>query len=214
MYSKIKISGKIEVVTGLHIGGGGEVSMIGAIDSPVVRDLQTKLPIIPGSSIKGKMRSLLAKNFGLKMKQTSPNEDPEELLRLFGSSEKGSIRKARLQVSDAFYSEASRQWFAENDVSYTETKFENSIDRLTAVAMPRQIERVTRGSEFDFMFIYNLENEGEVTTDFNNIKQGILLLENDYLGGGGTRGNGRVLFKDFHIETVVGDYDSSHLKLK
>lgn len=54
MYSKIKISGTIEVVTGLHIGGGGESSMIGAIDSPVVRDLQTKLPIIPGSSIKGK----------------------------------------------------------------------------------------------------------------------------------------------------------------
>lgn len=67
MYSKIKISGTIEVVTGLHIGGGGESSMIGAIDSPVVRDLQTKLPIIPGSSIKGKMRSLLAKHFGLKM---------------------------------------------------------------------------------------------------------------------------------------------------
>ena len=62
--------------------------MIGAIDSPVVRDLQTKLPIIPGSSIKGKMRSLLAKHFGLKMKQENHNQDDERVLRLFGSSEK------------------------------------------------------------------------------------------------------------------------------
>ena len=87
MYSKIKISGTIEVVTGLH-RRGGESSMIGAIDSPVVRDLQTKLPIIPGSSIKGKMRSLLAKHFGLKMKQENHNQDDESVLRLFGSSEK------------------------------------------------------------------------------------------------------------------------------
>ena len=103
MYSKIKISGTIEVVTGLHIGGGGESSMIGAIDSPVVRDLQTKLPIIPGSSIKGKMRSLLAKHFGLKMKQENHNQDDESVLRLFGSSEKGNIQRARLQISDAFF---------------------------------------------------------------------------------------------------------------
>ena len=51
MFSKIKISGKIIVKSGLHIGGGGETSMIGAIDSPVVRDTLTKLPIIPGSSL-------------------------------------------------------------------------------------------------------------------------------------------------------------------
>ena len=65
MYSKIKISGTIEVVTGLHIGGGGESSMIGAIDSPVVRDLQTKL-LSSWQLNQRKMRSLLAKHFGLK----------------------------------------------------------------------------------------------------------------------------------------------------
>lgn len=214
MYSKIKISGTIEVVTGLHIGGGGESSMIGSIDSPVVRDLQTKLPMIPGSSIKGKMRSLLAKHLGLQMNQDNHNDDHEEVLRIFGSSEKGNIKRARLQVSDAFYSDYSKQHFAENDISYTETKFENTINRLTAVANPRQIERVTRGSEFDFTFIYNVDDEDEVEQDFKNIEQAVLLLENDYLGGGGTRGNGRVEFKNINLETVVGDYDSSYLKIK
>ncbi|MBF0840631.1 type III-A CRISPR-associated RAMP protein Csm3 [Staphylococcus lentus] len=214
MYSKLKITGKIEVVTGLHIGGGGESSMIGAIDSPVVRDLQTKMPIIPGSSIKGKMRTLLAKKYGLKLNQESQNDDAEEVLRLFGSSEKGNIKRARLQISDAFYSEDTKSYFQKNDISFTETKFENTINRLTAVANPRQIERVTRGSEFDFTFIYNVEDESEIESDFQNIKDAIHLLENDYLGGGGTRGNGRVLFKDVTVETVVGNYDSSNLNIK
>ena len=88
MYSKIKVTGTIEIITGLHIGGSGEISMIGAIDSPVVRDLLTKLPIIPGSSIKGKMRSLLARDFGLKLNQDNHNQDDDRVLRLFGSSEK------------------------------------------------------------------------------------------------------------------------------
>lgn len=214
MYSKLKITGKIEVVTGLHIGGGGESSMIGAIDSPVVRDLQTKMPIIPGSSIKGKMRTLLAKKYGLRLNQESQNDDAEEVLRLFGSSEKGNIKRARLQISDAFYSEDTKSYFQKNDISFTETKFENTINRLTAVANPRQIERVTRGSEFDFTFIYNVEDESEIESDFQNIKDAIHLLENDYLGGGGTRGNGRVLFKDVTVETVVGNYDSSNLNIK
>lgn len=214
MYSKIKINGQIEVVTGLHIGGGGESSMIGAIDSPVVRDPQTRMPIIPGSSIKGKMRVLLAKKFGLQLNQSSPNDDATEVLRLFGSSEKGNIMRARLQVSDAFFSQETQSHFEEKDIAFTETKFENTIDRLTSEANPRQIERVTRGSHFDFTFIYNVDDEVEVEEDFNNIQDAILLLENDYLGGGGTRGNGRIKFNNIQIETVIGDYDSSKLKIK
>ena len=214
MYSKIKVTGTIEIITGLHIGGSGEISMIGAIDSPVVRDLLTKLPIIPGSSIKGKMRSLLARDFVLKLNQDKHNQDDDRVLRLFGSSEKGNIQRARLQISDAFYSDKTKQIFTDNDISFTETKFENTINRLTAVANPRQIERVTRGAEFDFTFIYNVIDETQVEDDFNNIKKAILLLENDYLGGGGTRGNGRIEFKDINIETVVGEYDSTNIKIK
>lgn len=214
MYSKIRIQGKIEVVTGLHIGGGGETSMIGAIDSPVVRDPSTRLPVIPGSSIKGKLRSLLARDFGLKEAQKTHNEDAPEVLRLFGSSEKGAIQMSRLQISDAFYSKDSQEEFDHKALAYTETKFENTINRLTAVANPRQIERVTRGAKFDFQIIYNVENEDEVAEDFENIKKGITLLENDYLGGGGTRGNGRVSFEISEIKTVVGDFDSSELTVK
>lgn len=214
MYSKIRISGNIKVLTGLHIGGGNETSMIGALDWPVVRDLHTRMPIIPGSSIKGKMRSLLARDFGLQPLRWHHNDDAPEVLRLFGSSKKGNIQRSRLQISDAFYSEQSKDEFDQKGISYTEIKFENSINRMKAVAQPRQIERVTRGSKFDLHIIYNVENETEVLEDFKNVKRALELLENDYLGGGGTRGNGRISFEITEIKTVVGDYDSSVLALK
>ncbi|WP_322290471.1 type III-A CRISPR-associated RAMP protein Csm3, partial [Paratractidigestivibacter sp.] len=63
-YTKIKIQGTIEVKTGLHIGGDDSFSAIGAIDSPVVRDPLTRDPVIPGSTLKGKMRALLAREMG------------------------------------------------------------------------------------------------------------------------------------------------------
>ena len=63
MLAKIEISGTLEVVTGLHIGGSSAFSAIGAVDSPVVKDTRTNQPMIPGSSLKGKMRSLLAKRY-------------------------------------------------------------------------------------------------------------------------------------------------------
>ena len=73
------------------------------------------------------------------------------------------------------------------------------------MANPRQIERVVRGSEFLFELIYNVEDTDEAQEDFENIRKAIDLLENDYLGGGGSRGNGRVLFKDLTTKVVTGD---------
>lgn len=206
-YTKIKITGIIEVKTGLHIGGDDSFSAIGSVDSPVVRDPLTRDPIIPGSTLKGKMRSLLARDFG-----SVPvggvkgfENDCVQIKRLFGSSEKGSdaagtgMQMSRLQFSDCFLAnkKALPQIF--------ENKFENTIDRLTSVANPRQIERVVRGSEFAFELVYNVEDPEEVEEDFANIRKAIDLLENDYLGGGGSRGNGRVLFKDLTAEVVTGD---------
>lgn len=206
-YTKIKITGTIEVKTGLHIGGDDSFSAIGSVDSPVVRDPLTRDPIIPGSTLKGKMRSLLARDFG-----SVPvggvkgfENDCVQIKRLFGSSEKGSdaagtgMQMSRLQFSDCFLAnkKALPQIF--------ENKFENTIDRLTSVANPRQIERVVRGSEFAFELVYNVEDPEEVEEDFANIRKAIDLLENDYLGGGGSRGNGRVLFKDLTAEVVTGD---------
>ena len=206
-YTKIKITGIIEVKTGLHIGGDDSFSAIGSVDSPVIRDPLTRDPVIPGSTLKGKMRSLLAREFGsIPCAGTRGFEnDCPEIKRLFGSSEKGSdaagvgMQMSRLQFSDCFLvnKKTLPQIF--------ENKFENTIDRLTSVANPRQIERVVRGSEFLFELIYNVEDTDEAQEDFENIRKAIDLLENDYLGGGGSRGNGRVLFKDLTAKVVTGD---------
>ena len=68
--------------------------------------------------------------------------------------------------------------------------------------MPRQIERVPRGTTFDFLLIYNIENEEELNEDMEVLAQGFRLLQLDYLGGHGSRGYGRVSFSDFFIERI------------
>ena len=88
--------------------------------------------------------------------------------------------------------------------TFTEVKFENTIDRITAVANPRQIERVVRGSKFDVDFIYEVVNEEEILEDFQVLAQGMKLLQYDYLGGSGSRGYGKVKFQDLWADTVVG----------
>ena len=84
-------------------------------------------------------------------------------------------------------------------------KFENTISRLTAVANPRQIERVVRGSEFGVKMVYDMEEAGELEADFTNIAKGLKLLSLDYLGGHGSRGYGKVAFTDFEIEVKEGE---------
>lgn len=206
-YTKIKITGIIELKTGLHIGGDDSFSAIGAIDSPVVRDPFSRDPIIPGSTLKGKLRSLLAKE-----KRTVPlpsnkgfEADSNDIKRLFGSAVKDSnangdgIQMSRLQFADCFLLNKDElpQIF--------ETKFENTIDRLTSIANPRQIERVIRGAKFKLDIIYNVEDESQMEEDFQNLKTAFNLLENDYLGGGGTRGNGRVVIADLDAKPVTGN---------
>ena len=202
---KLVIEGTIVLKTGMHIGGSSDFSAIGAIDSPVVRDTLTRLPLIPGSSLKGKMRYLLAKELNNGILLNEPNNDQDEILRLFGSSEKDKIRRARLKFNDIKLSNlAELETF---NVSSTEVKFENTIDRKTADANPRQIERVIAGSKFDFEIFYNLDDIKEVEKDFENIKQGFDLLEFDYLGGHGTRGSGRIAFENLSVITAVGNFE-------
>jgi len=57
-YGKLVITGKIKTLTGLHIGSQRDISEIGGIDNPVIKDPHTGLPYIPGSSLKGRLRSL------------------------------------------------------------------------------------------------------------------------------------------------------------
>ncbi len=197
MEKKIIINGIIKLQTGLHIGGDSSYSSIGMIDNIVVKDKMTKLPIIPGSSLKGKMRSLLsrAKNG----KAVNHKDDGEEILRLFGSSEKGNVKKSRLQFSDCMY--LTRDEIVDVTAPY-EIKYENTIDRERVVSNPRSIERVVRGSKFSFNLTYCVDNEMDKKQDMLNIIQALKLLQLDYLGGGGSRGNGRILFEDFEIKVA------------
>lgn len=99
MYAKIQITGTIEVKTGMHIGGSSAFAAIGAVDSPVMKDARTNMPMIPGSSLKGKMRSLLAKAYNDEV-AAKADDDCERLLRVFGSAKKGNIKRSRIQISD------------------------------------------------------------------------------------------------------------------
>ena len=209
---KFIITGKIKVLTGLHIGTSGDFSAIGAVDNIVIRDTVTNKPIIPGSSLKGKMRYLLARaKYDTSTELKDIKEECQKIKRLFGSSgnkEKNEpITLSRLQFCDMLLSEKEYERDVEFDLPYTEIKYENTIDRGTGVANPRQQERVPAGSEFDFRLIYNVENtekmEEEVKQDFENILLMFELLEDDYLGGHGTRGYGRVKFEDLKLTEKV-----------
>lgn len=165
-FAKIKFSAQIRLETGLHIGASNAFAAIGAIDSPVIKDPITNLPIIPGSSLKGKMRTLLAKVYNEEIVK-NPSQDSDVLSRLFGNSEDKRFKMGRLIFRDAFLSNAD-ELDSLGARSYTEVKFENTIDRITAEATPRQIERAIRNSTFDFELIYEItdENENQVEEDF------------------------------------------------
>lgn len=202
MYAKIQITGTIEVKTGMHIGGSSAFAAIGAVDSPVIKDVRTHLPMIPGSSLKGKIRALLAKEYNESVAK-KPDDDAECLTRLFGSARKEQVKRSRVIISDMFL--ANEEELRNQGLqSLTEIKFENTINRATAVANPRQIERAIRGSKFKLDMIYEVEKEEEIVEDFSVLAEGIKLLQYDYLGGNGSRGYGKVVFSDLYAETVVG----------
>lgn len=192
LLGKILIQAELTVETGLHIGGSNDYAPIGAVDSVFVRDPFTRQPIIPGSSVKGKMRTLLAKaRNGARMVQ-SPAEDEKVVRRLFGATGEKQVLLSRLQFSDLFINRKAERKFEkiDTDTYMGEVKFENTIERGTGTAMPRQIERVPRGTTFDFLLIYNIENEEELNEDMEVLAQGFRLLQLDYLGGHGSRGYG------------------------
>ena len=211
MYGKILIKTTLTVKTGMHIGGSNGFSAIGAVDSPVIRDPYTGLPIVPGSSLKGKMRSLLARSFSKDIENMPKFDDDNEIIkRVFGAAQPKPYR-ARLQFSDSFVSNREEM----NIVGITEVKTENGIDRKTSVANPRQIERVTAGTKFTVNLVYDIDKDDEITEDMQLIAKGLKLLQLDYLGGHGTRGSGRVSFSGFDVEGYEisgGEIDFEEIK--
>ena len=205
MYTKILIQFDLEVVTGMHIGGSSTFSAIGAVDSPVIRDALTGRPIVPGSSLKGKLRTLLARSFATDIQQMPDFKDDHPIVRrMFGSTS----ARSRLQFADSFVRNVEQM----KAVGLTEVKSENVIKRLTSEAMPRQIERVNPGTIFAETIVYDVCDEEEMQEDLKLLAKSMKLLQMDYLGGHGSRGSGRVSLKNFRIQDFDGKADCTQLQ--
>lgn len=195
------IKGSIILETGMHIGGSKSSLDIGGLDSPVIKT-PLGVPYIPGSSLKGKIRTLL----GIREGHLKVEEDSTLLKKMFGypgnkdREDKNKVVGAeisRLIFRDAKLDEDDFKKVFSNDAvletSYTEAKYENTIDRKSGTSKGglRQIERVPAGAKFLFEIIVNkfdTDNEDFVGT----LREGIQLLEENYLGGSGSRGYGKV----------------------
>ena len=182
----------------MHIGAGNDVIEIGGLDNPVLKD-QSGLPYVPGSSIKGKLRSIMEwsnKDGYVSDKPCACGKC--QVCRIFGphdskKAEEMRMGPPRIIVRDAHLNEASKK-----EVSLTEAKYENTIGRMTGTAgNPRQLERVHAGIKFDFEIIYRnfTQEDVAVREDLEALKRGLALLEYDYLGGSGSRGSGKVKFE-------------------
>ena len=171
----------------------------------MIRDALTGRPIVPGSSLKGKLRTLLARSFATDIQQMPDFKDDHPIVRrMFGSTS----ARSRLQFADAFVSNVEQM----KAVGLTEVKSENVIKRLTSEAMPRQIERVNPGTIFAETIVYDVCDEEEMREDLKLLAKSMKLLQMDYLGGHGSRGSGRVSLKNFRIQDFDGKADCAQLQ--
>lgn len=201
--AKVIIDGEIEAVTGLHIGGSSTEISIGGADLVVVRNPYNNQPYMPGSSLKGKMRCLLEKAYNLplrdvakvNMHQCDKEEKPCRLCKVFGlPGEHKHSTPTRLYVRDGKLLNADElEELPGTDMPFTEVKTEVAIDRITSHANPRSIERMPAGARFRLSLIFNLYEEDPLE-DLDLVLEGLKLVEDDYLGGHGSRGYGQVKF--------------------
>ncbi len=226
LIGKLILSGDLHCETGLHIGAGKGSLEIGGADNPVVKDA-FGLPYIPGSSLRGRIRSLLENAWGL----TTPAElvylskrrgqevrihqsdrADDEICLLFGRSpgrmervegdaiDTRSASPARLTIYDSPLDQDSitAQMRENLDDEITEVKSENAIDRITSQANPRTLERVPSGARFRVRMVVDILCEEDKVLPAK-VLEGLRLLEDDALGGGGSRGSGRVRFSNLKI---------------
>lgn len=216
--SKIFIKGTIKALTGMHIGGNSIGMAIGGADKVVVRNPLTNEPYIPGSSLRGKLRSLLERARG------DEENNPEEggfsvkkgklgadagtcsdtlLGQMFGvSASENNKQPTRLMVRDAHLTDVSKNELLNapnTDMPMTEVKTEVNIDRITSAANPRQFERVPAGAVFQFELVLTLMKGDDKQKFLNLIREGLELVQHDSLGGHGSRGYGAV---EFSITTL------------
>lgn len=220
------ISATLELLSGLRVGAGDSEMRIGGVDNTVIRHPHTQEPYIPGSSLKGKMRSLLEWRSGavkeeplgkdqyLDATQATQKAEVKRVLQLFGvgggalKDDKAlaqEIGPTRLSFWDCNLVKDWKNGIEANNQPLTEVKSENRINRISGVAEhPRQTERVPAGAQFEFrLSVKRLEGDGEDLLE--TALQGLKLLELDSIGGSGSRGYGKVRFVNLHIDGQPAD---------
>ncbi len=230
---KLILEGQITCETGLHIGAGKGSLEIGGADNPVVKDA-FGIPYIPGSSLRGRLRSLLEQTSGLavpselvylskrkgqEVRIHQSDRPDDEVCLLFGRSagrmekvvgdavETASATPARLTFYDAplLVDSITAQMRENLDDELTEVKSENAVDRITSQANPRTLERVPAGAKFSFRIVLDVLCREDKPL-LGRVAEAIRLLEDDALGGGGSRGNGRVKFGALKLVWRSKDY--------
>ena len=227
LQGRIFITGNIRVITGLHIGGHSGDLDIGGIDNPIIRNAFNRQPYIPGSSLRGKIRGLLDRNYNKTLNKRVGRDvrvhecqTPEDykacpVCQVFGVAPQrelsGETMPTRLIVRDTFLTSESLTSLdrADTDTDFTEIKTEVAIDRITSAATPRQQERVPAGATFGpFQIVHSLytldanEDNSQLQAElafFDTVLTGIELLEDDYLGGSGSRGYGQIAFENLQL---------------
>ena len=213
------VTGKIICKTGLHVGGANESIEIGGIDNIIIRDANSDLPFIPGSSLKGKMRSLMELNDQQATNNIINNRGkpckcgtclPCKIFGVSADDNRAEGKQSgptRLIVRDSFPTLETLQKWDENEevIRGAEVKYENTIDRITSAANPRPSERVPRGSEFGLELVFSVY-EDEDQENFQGVFDALRLLKDNYLGGSGTRGYGKIQFQDIKVTRRGADF--------
>lgn len=198
LIKKVKFEGKIIAKSGLHIGGTNSAMAIGGPDSTVIRNPIDNKPYIPGSSLKGKMRALIeiadgTIDFMQRKIPQGPSKDSESKSgKLFGTAKGDETqRPSRLIVRDGALMTPD-EMFINTDLPFTESKTEIVVDRITAKTDLRQLERVPAGAEFKLDLVLNVFDGDDAEELIQTVLRGLRMVQDDYLGGSGSRGSGQV----------------------
>lgn len=204
----VKITGIIECVTGLRIGGTEAPLAIGIVDNTIVRDPVRSEPYIPGSSIKGKMRSALEIAYD-RTRSGQPcgcGRKDCPVCPLFGPhrNTRHNLGPTRLLFRDAFFTpeqrEKNEQMLTETGGEPVEVKHENIINRMTNRAEhPRPTERIAPGTEFELEIVMLVLPGDDERRFLRLVREGLQWIEDTYLGGSGSRGYGQVRFKNLKV---------------
>lgn len=221
-----KLEGTIVLKSGLHIGSGNTEMHIGGTDNPVIKHPHTLEPYIPGSSLKGKVRSLLEMESGLmihtdgdvvsgetlaKLNDEDLRAKCEAIIKTFGSSgadkeDETKFGPTRVSFADCYLDDEWKKKAKDNRWLLTEEKSENIINRIKGTAEhPRFIERVPAGTKFKFLVTFKILQDGDDILFDTVLLKGLKLLEMDALGGSGSRGYGRIEF-EFCDQKVNSDF--------